>query len=227
MNLVLIRDAYLQVLEKTWQGFEVLDSDLVDLLISECDSSYNVNHSRPMMVASSTCPTSRHTPFTVLAFEVPHRPSSLPIEIKDSGLSLYQPIPTIKSSPDCSSDERFLFNHYVNHVATIMMPYEHPRNPWKNHYPAVALELMSLRQSSLYYALVANASFNVARLLDKDRSYIQLGWKYSGIAIQALVGVLGKDDLDFSATMASIMTLMFAEVRMTLRIFCISKSFTD
>lgn len=173
------------------------------------------------MVSSSTCPTTRHTPFTVLAFEVANRPFSFPIEIVESGLSLHQMIPATGPSPDCSSDERFLFNHYVNHVATIMMPYEHPRNPWKSHYPAVALELMSLRQSSLYYALVANASFNVAGLLGKDRSYMQLGWKYYGMAIQSLMGVLGKDDLDFSATMASIMTLMFAEVRVPLRTLCV------
>jgi hypothetical protein len=114
--------------------------------------------------------------------------------------------------PDWTTDEKFLFHHYVSHVAIIMMPYKHPRNPWKSHYPAVALELASLRQRLLYTAMIAHAAFNIARLRGNDAGFLRLGMKHYGNAIRALIHAIGREGLDFPATMASIITLMFAEV---------------
>lgn len=166
-----------------------------------------------MFCNASSCVALTRNPFSVLSFE--KQPSKPPIPLSQARgceLLIHSITPTITPFPDHTSDEKFLFHHYVNHVGTIMMPYEHPQNPWTSHYPAMALELGPSRQSCLYNALISHAAFNVSRLLGWDTGYMHMGWKYYSIAIKPLVETIGREELNFSATMASIMTLMFAEV---------------
>ncbi|KPM38575.1 hypothetical protein AK830_g7980 [Neonectria ditissima] len=93
-----------------------------------------------------------------------------------------------------------------------MMPYEHPRNPWKSQYPATALDLVSAGQKSLYSAMLAHAAFNVAHLRGVDVEMLALGSKHYGHAIQELLKTIAREDVDFPGSMASMMTLMFAEL---------------
>jgi hypothetical protein len=61
-------------------------------------------------------------------------------------------------------EEAFLFQHYVKHVALLMIPFIDNRNPWRSSYPAVALYHMPRNQKSLHQALRAQAAFNLAHL---------------------------------------------------------------
>lgn len=187
--------------------------DLVDLLISLCDEVSGLDQCMSTTFSTSSCEMTSHSPFSVLRFETqtqqPYQKLLEPDGPEESSISV---LPMMTIFPDWSMCEKFLFHHYVSHVAIIMMPYEHPRNPWKSHYPAVALELASLRQGFLHSAMIAHAAFNVGRLRGNDIGFLRLGMKHYGNAIQSLVHTIGSEGIDFPATMASIMTLMFAEV---------------
>lgn len=60
--------------------------------------------------------------------------------------------------------------------------------------------------------MLAQAAFNIAYLRGNDNDMIALGSKYYDAAIKQLVPSIQHADTDFSALLASIMTLMFAEV---------------
>jgi hypothetical protein len=122
--------------------------------------------------------------------------------------------------------EHTLLQHYVGHVAALMMPYEHLRNPWKLHYPATALSHSSADQNALYHALLAQSAFNIAQLRGNDNVMIEAGLRHYDLAIRKLFQSIGKgrsEYSDFSALLASIMTLLFVEVskRFILCIACI------
>ena len=163
---------------------------------------------------STSSKIASHNPFSVIKVDAqPHQHCQTVSVFQgfDKPSNLILPVPT--TFPEWTVGEKFLFHHYVSHVANIMMPYEHPRNPWKSHYPAVALEMASLKQNFLYSAMLAHAAFNIAHLRGNDDGFLRVGMKQYGDAIQALIHSIGQESLDFPATMASIMTLMFAEVR--------------
>lgn len=162
---------------------------------------------------SSSYPMSSHNPFSVFVLEAQPRLShQIPLKPEEPEESSISILPMMTTFPDGPTGEKFLFHHYVNHVAIIMMPYEHPRNPWRSHYPAVALELASVRQGFLYNAIIAHAAFNVGRLRGNDGDFLRLGMNHYGNAINGLSHAIGREDLDFPATIASIISLMFAEV---------------
>ena len=191
----------------------MLPSDVVDHLIAQCDEiSDGLDQGLSTIVS---CETTSQNPFSVITLDLnPQQPDELLLEpaVIEKPFAFLEP--TICLYPDWSTDEKFLFHHYVNHVSVIMLPYDHPRNVWKTHYPAAAVELASSGQKYLYNAMVAHAAFNVARLGgDFMGSITSLGVKHYGNAIQTLIPTIGSENLDFPTTMASIMTLMFAEVR--------------
>ncbi|KAI1047001.1 hypothetical protein LB505_013584 [Fusarium chuoi] len=102
--------------------------ELVDLLILSCDEDLwctdtNIHHS-----LLSYRPTS-HNPFSVFSSK-PETAISLRCSLSprlSQGLeALPQSLNPITSP---LPDERFLFHHYVTHVAYMMLPYEHPYNP--------------------------------------------------------------------------------------------------
>lgn len=109
-------------------------------------------------------------------------------------------------------DEAFVFQHYVNHVAYIMMPYEDSRNPWQSSYPAVALYHMSKHQRSLCMALLAQAAFNLAHLGCQHQRMLELAIKYYASAMEELRFSLMEQQKDYGTFIACIMTLMFVEV---------------
>lgn len=108
-------------------------------------------------------------------------------------------------------EEAFLFQHYVNHVAYIMMPYEDSRNPWRTSYPAVALYYMSQNQRSLCMALLAQAAFNLVYLGCGRPRMLDLATRYYTSAMGELRASLLEQQKDYGAFVASIMTLLFVE----------------
>ncbi|KAH7057350.1 fungal-specific transcription factor domain-containing protein [Macrophomina phaseolina] len=117
----------------------------------------------------------------------------------------------LEAFPDTTPAERSLFHHYVSHVAAIMMPYEHARNPWKLHYPAVARGRTFPDQAALYHAMLSQAAFNISNLRAGDDAMAATGCRHYAAAIRQLMFVIGDNVNDFGALLASIMTLVFAE----------------
>lgn len=115
-------------------------------------------------------------------------------------------------SPDLTWVERFLFHHYISHVAYLMMPYEHPRSPWTSLYPTIALQGTSASAKALYHSLIAHSAFNVARLRNQDQDISTVGFKSYGFAIQNLLPGMDHKMEDFAVAFAAIMTFVMAEV---------------
>ena len=132
-----------------------------------------------------------------------------PVEL---AVSLASQIPhTMEAFPDTTPAERSLFHHYISHVAVIMMPYEHARNPWKLYYPAVAHGRAFPDQTALYHAMLSQAAFNISHLRSGDLIMTAAGTQHYAAAIRHLVPVIGDKVNDFGSLLASIMTLIFAE----------------
>jgi hypothetical protein len=93
-----------------------------------------------------------------------------------------------------------------------MMPYDHPRNPWKLYYPAVALSWASSDRNGLYHAVLAQAAFNLASLKGNNDKMMCLGFGHYGLALKQLIGDIHISERDFDLSISSIMTMMFAEV---------------
>ncbi|GKZ27590.1 hypothetical protein AbraIFM66951_005982 [Aspergillus brasiliensis] len=120
---------------------------------------------------------------------------------------------TLVPFPDRTRLERYLFHHYVTQVAVIMMPYDHPKNPWVTYFPAAALQLRGSGQyDALYSAMLAQAAFNLGQLgVRRDESHpsmIESALSHYGNAMRTLLSVIGRSDVDI----ATVMTLMMAEV---------------
>lgn len=177
-------------------------------------------------VASSTWDLGHHNPF--LCFQLPPKEQSMfsneedmidfdiiDFDIIDSpsisnALTL---IPSLSENPDLSWDDHFVFDHYVRHVGSNMMPVEHARNPWKSDYPALALGRTWGSNKTLYHAIISHAAFHLAHMPLRDSNkYALIGSKNYAIAVHELRLNIENDFTDFAATVASILSLMFAEV---------------
>lgn len=191
--------------ESVWECLPVLQSEVVDYLISKCDGENNgdISYSNFTQI-TSTEPT--HNPFTSFRFEKAISKAAVPRSLPSPG------------SIDCISSniyEKLLFNHYVNHVAFIMMPFEHMRNPWKSSYPAAALCDAATNHNALYSALLAHSAFNLAQLdVEKDQMH-SLATRYYLLALQQLRAGIECSKRQYAYTVAVIMTMMMAEVCLT------------
>ncbi|KAI0141921.1 fungal-specific transcription factor domain-containing protein [Xylariaceae sp. FL1272] len=190
--------------EKTWEGFQPLSSDLADQLIAECDS----NRDEPLVDTCDSMRLTTHNPFSVFPVDIP--PCH---ENPEIAFDIVSPVPrTMSASPDCSVAEKMLFHHYVTHVANIMMPYDHPRNPWQLHYPATALSRTASDQQALYSAMLAQAAFNLAHLRGDDSEMMATGSRHHRVGIEKLLHNVNGHGNDYGALSASIMTIMFSEI---------------
>ncbi len=111
------------------------------------------------------------------------------------------------------SEDSYLFHHYVNRVSFIMMPFEDRRNPWKSHYPAVALQYVSNEQMALYKAILAQSAFNLAHLGGAKEKVFALAIRYYTSAIEDLRENIAEKQGDYGGFRAAGMTLMMVEVR--------------
>lgn len=179
----------------------ILQSDVLDYLITSCDKD-NIDTVQNLIQTSFLQAT--YNPFTVF-----HTTAA----IKTSDLPLVLPSPRSIDEVSMYGEEKLLFHHYVHHVATIMMPFEHFRNPWKHSYPAVALNSTTFERKALYNALLAHSAFNLAQLDASKQKMLSLATKYYNRAIRQLAYTIGHPRRQYADTLAVISTLMIAEVR--------------
>lgn len=197
--------------EATWKDIPILDSESVDCLISQCDPEQTADATGVFQTAffAPSC-----NPFT--AFRLDH-------VVSQTGLVPANPWDMIDYDPlravcsiSSTREERMLFHHYVNHVAVIMMPFEHPKNPWKSSYPARALQGPSTTQKSLFNALLAHAAFSMTHLTISSHENMAMASKYYGLSLRQLLESLNTDTQPTTDTLATVLTLMMAEVRQSL-----------
>lgn len=113
------------------------------------------------------------------------------------------------SEPDASS--RFLFHHYLSHVAPNMMPFQDSRNPWLSLYPLLAKTGKSLEQRALFNAMLAQAAGNLACMDANAEKMSVLTIKFYAKSLQYLREAISKERKDFSTILASVLTLIMAE----------------
>lgn len=190
--------------ESTWGNTQVLDSELVDFLIARCDEE-DVDTGRGIQLALQTLATN---PFSAFKLNPVRNVREDKDGTTETSLSLVQ----LLYNRDQAATERHLFHHYVNHLAFIMMPFEHPRNPWKSSYPAVALQHSSLGQRALYNAILAHSAFHLSQLSADKRHMTMVAVKHYNLAIPFLTESLGCQDAHYAEMLAAISTLMLAEV---------------
>lgn len=112
-----------------------------------------------------------------------------------------------------NSEDKLLFHHYVNYVASVMMPFEHPWNPWKLYYPSVSLEYSVPGERALYHAVLAHAAFNLTHLGGGTAKMMHLAARHYNASIQHVNdSIQNSTDKDTGPILAAVMTLMMAEV---------------
>lgn len=188
--------------ESVWENLPVLNSDVVDYLISKCDTEAD-NSSSCSSIMSTASIQSNHNPFRYFRLEKLRPGHDIPASL------------SLPGSIDSISDdlyEKRLFHHYINHVAIIMMPFEHVRNPWKSSYPAVAMIDSTNNRNALYNALLAHSASNLAQLgVQKDKMEC-LATKYYTRAVGQLRACIANDNSHYAFIVAVIMTIMMVEV---------------
>lgn len=105
-----------------------------------------------------------------------------------------------------------LFHHYTHLIASNMMPFQDQRNPWQSFYPSMALSANVRGQNPLLYAILAQAAGNLAHLDHKREDMLVLATGYYVRAIEKLRESLEENATDFSIILASVLTLIMAEV---------------
>jgi hypothetical protein len=191
------------MLDLTWAHVPTLESDQIDHLVSLCDS---VKHTR---IPSVQWADESNIPFNVF----PSHP--LPQQ-----LAFGKPL---------KNEEAFLFQHYVDHVALIMMPYDDQRNPWRSSYPALALHSNSHAQKALFHAMIAQSALNLANLGCSRDNLIFQAARYYALAINELRTCMRESPGEYASFIAAISTLMFVEASNTLGnvLYTIAETITD
>lgn len=182
----------LTVIDLTWHGHSVHQSSEVDTLIAHCDVESH-HETEPVEKAAG--------PFTV--FCAPAGYPRLPPYVSDIPDSSRGDIRTIKE----------LCHHYFAYTAQNMMPYKDKWNPWMNFYPRLARQGSCRGQKSLYNAMLAQAAGNLAQLGSQRDKMSALAMKFYTDGVKDLRKGLESKDMDFSTVVASIMTLIMAEVK--------------
>jgi hypothetical protein len=179
----------------TWAQVPTFDSDQIDMFIALCEAAEHFTN--------ATVEWSRETciPFSVF-------PSGEIPDVKSSRVSQ-----SLGDRDPLKNEEAFLFRHYVSHVADLMIPYDDKRNPWRSHYPAVAIHSVSAEEKVLYKALLAHAALNLAHLGCATERLLLLGARYYAEAMADLRSCLATRTGDYASSIAAILTLMFVEVR--------------
>jgi hypothetical protein len=180
----------------TWRGYCIYNSSAVDSMIAQCD----VKPPEEGAFAKSAGP---FTVFTLKIIDTAH-PQAPPSdmdqlfgELKDTQLR---------------NHAQSLFHYYTNHTAFNMMPFQDRRNPWVSFYPSMARSACTRGQRSLLYAILAQAAGNLAHLGHKREDMLVLATRFYAGAIKQLRESLEENATDFSVILASVLTLIMAEV---------------
>lgn len=185
--------------ERTWGDLPPLESHVVDLLIAQCDGmEIDINQHFLSGVADN------YNPFLVFSGSSPTSLGSTVNHVLANGGV---------HATHANSDDNGLFHHYANYVASVMMPFEHPWNPWKKYYPAVSLNYSAPGERALYHAILAHAAFNLAHLGADTTKMMRLAANHYNTSIQHINEAIQlSEDKGSGGTLAAIMTLMMAEV---------------
>jgi arginine metabolism regulation protein II len=96
-----------------------------------------------------------------------------------------------------------LLHHYQTHVADLLQPVFHDRNPWRTTYFPFALQgcpdsiMAQIPQapsgvfSSLFHSLISAAAFHLRNLLDGSPKYHKIGLQHRAKALHALNSSIG------------------------------------
>lgn len=113
---------------------------------------------------------------------------------------------------ELNASAAFLFYHYSTHIAPMMMPFEDLRNPWQSSYPLMARCGNSHGRMSLLHAMLAQAAGNLCHMGCQQEAMSTFALKHRILAITELRKELISFSNDFCIVMASILTLIMAEV---------------
>ncbi|KAJ5952241.1 uncharacterized protein N7479_010654 [Penicillium vulpinum] len=134
------------------------------------------------------------------------------------------PSPQIGISMPLFKDHKtsMLMYHYKNHVAELLQPVFHPRNPWRTTYLPFALEgcpdLCLVQNTgptsgvsiSLFHSILSSAAFHLRNVMDGSREYHNLGLQHRAKALRALKFslVAPKDSQQYTVYLTAILSLV-------------------
>ncbi len=183
------------MIDLTWKGYSILSSVELDRMIAYCDLFEPTSSDDAELV---------NMPFTVWQ---PQKYQGLRML---STATLQLPRAPSTNKLDSDTDYR-LFNHYISHIASLMMPFENARNPWKTLYPAIAMQQQCCEKKAMINAMMSQAAFNLAHLGRDTPRMISLGRKYSQASVGELSSYASKVS-DCGELIATVLTMMMAEV---------------
>ncbi|KAH8797963.1 fungal-specific transcription factor domain-containing protein [Xylogone sp. PMI_703] len=184
--------------QSTWLGRLILDDLEVDHLISD--------------ISADECRCDVHHPDInpFLCFNVADSGKD---EIPSSEASICRSVSSLIRLHNNSSEESFLFHHFISQVASLMVPVDKDTNPWRSVYPRIALQGLADSSRGLYHALLAQSAFNVANLYrsnnyEKYHFYQSEALKQFGVSLHQLRDCLRAQNVDYNSCMATLYTLM-------------------
>lgn len=205
--------------ESTWKGFQILSSQALDALILECDvDTFSAYSNFESSIQESPLPHTR-SPFLAFPVEtaitpqdaiVRSSPCSVTQQREQSRDEIPRQMPSILITR--GAYDSFLFDHYLNHVSSLMLPYRHPRNPWKWIFPVAAVSGSLPEERALYHSIMAHASFHLYHLNEEYNMLLDVGSRHYVLAIRSLIPALSCERSSTSTIMASILGLMYAQV---------------
>jgi Fungal specific transcription factor domain len=181
----------------TWRGCYIYNSSTIDGMIAQCD----LKSPEGRVLAKSPGPFGV---FTSKPIKTPH-PRAPPSDTEELFGEL--------KSTQLRNQAQILFHHYTSCTAFNMMPFQDSRNPWLSFYPSMARSGSAVGQKSLLYAILAQAAGNLAHLGHRREEMLVLAMMFYARAIRQLRESLEENSADFSVIMASILTLVMAEVK--------------
>lgn len=119
-----------------------------------------------------------------------------PISISSS-LHLDLPLPLFRSM-----DTHLLLYHYLSHVAGLLQPVLHPRNPWRTTYFQFALEgcpelsvvqagtTSSKVSTAIFHSVLSSAAFHLRNAKGGSKRFHKLGLQHKAKALRALNAAL-------------------------------------
>ncbi|KAJ5356297.1 Amino acid/polyamine transporter I [Penicillium concentricum] len=120
------------------------------------------------------------------------------------------------------SNTSMLMYHYKNHVAELLQPVFHPRNPWRTTYLPFALEgcpdLCLVQNTgptsgvsiSLFHSILSSAAFHLRNVMGGSREYHNLGLQHRAKALRALKFALvaPKDSQQYTVYLTAMLSLV-------------------
>ena len=193
----------------TWEGYRIYTTDDVDCLINDLASRVSNG-----LDGGDT--EFRDSPFSVLDFRFCQR-----------GWTCYSMSPLmLQPSPiylDVTSQR--LLHHYVTIIAPLMMPMDDNRNPWKTYYPMSAISQESKLHSAIRFAILSQAAAHLLHLGCNEAELKTLTINYHSAGLRHLRNALTNvDTVDFELLLASILSLIMAEVLLAFMEFRLPKA---